>query len=178
MDAVLTLRLPTTDHKPVAVDSFVGWLSQPTNLAIKPILEVSQGRNQWAWLPNEAIARNWQEFSRTGWVTDTPAPPQPTSLQLRMRPGNQPELRWLMADDLGSGHAPLLLIKNGYGLSLTESFCFHFSSSLRKVKQNPPLFTGIPSGEAYIPMYGKATIRSIFLTNLCRTFACASNLRV
>ncbi|MGF7216823.1 hypothetical protein GGR92_002990 [Spirosoma lacussanchae] len=36
----------------------------------------------------------------------------------------------MLADDLGNGQARLLLFKNSYDLSLTDSFCFRFPSSL------------------------------------------------
>lgn len=109
MDAMLGLRLSTNGNQPMPLDSLSGWLGHPTTLDIKPFRAVNEGRNQMVWLPNEAVARAWQEFSRTGWVTDVTPPPTPTKVEL----SGEHKLVWQATTDLESGLRQFNIYRDG-----------------------------------------------------------------
>lgn len=113
MDEMLSLRLPKEARKPVPLDSLIGWLGHPTSFEIKPFAAVPEKRNDWVWLPSESAAHHWQEFVRTGWVTDTSAPPTPQNLSLSPASSTGVILKWEAEIDLESGIKQFTIYRNG-----------------------------------------------------------------
>ncbi|WP_298351061.1 fibronectin type III domain-containing protein [Runella sp.] len=112
-DTILSLRLPDSGNIPMPLDSLKGWLGHPTTYEIRPFNEVETDRNKWVWLPTESVAQNWQEFGRTGWVTDTSAPPAPQNLSLSTGTPNGVMLKWAADIDLESGIKQFNIYRNG-----------------------------------------------------------------
>lgn len=98
---------------PVPLDSLKGWLGHPTSFEIKPFATVTEKRNDWVWLPSESAAHHWQEFVRTGWVTDTSAPPAPQNLSLSPASSTGVMLKWEAEIDLESGIKHFTIYRNG-----------------------------------------------------------------
>ncbi len=85
-DACLAARLPATNGEPLrSLSERDGWLTplpSPENdlTAPVPASQFSGARERSVWLPNEAIATAWVQYSRDTQVTDaTPPPARPIS---------------------------------------------------------------------------------------------------
>jgi hypothetical protein len=113
MDAMLSLRLPASGNQPPPLDSLTGWLGDPTTYDIKPFGAVARSRNQWVWLPSETVARQWQEFTRSGWVTDRTPPAAPARVTLAANPTGGYTVQWNAQTDLESGIRQFNVYRNG-----------------------------------------------------------------
>jgi pimeloyl-ACP methyl ester carboxylesterase len=65
------------------------------------------------WLPNGTMMAKWEEFTKTGWVTDTTPPPAPHHLTVRRRAGEQIVLTWEARADLESGIRSFRIYRDG-----------------------------------------------------------------
>jgi len=89
------------------------WLGDPGNFKITK-LEASQGDPlTMVWLPDEAFAVNWQEYVRTGWVTDTTPPTAPYNLRYEFLGKRSVSIMWEAEADLESGIKQFYLFRNG-----------------------------------------------------------------
>ncbi|SMG40934.1 hypothetical protein [Arenibacter troitsensis] len=102
MDAVLSMRLSNNGNNPIQLDSHGHWLGNLETNEIKTALEVKNELSDWGWLPNEDIAKNWQEFVQTGWVSDSTPPPIPLQLKIERSEGRC-ILSWKSEIDIESG---------------------------------------------------------------------------
>jgi pimeloyl-ACP methyl ester carboxylesterase len=113
-DAVLTLRLPErageADLRPLA--GAEGWLGNPGTLAIASAAEYVGDKLQACWLPNEAVARQWQEYCKTGTVADPTRPPAPTQVRALFKDGVV-TLSWAATADLESGTRRFHIYRDG-----------------------------------------------------------------
>lgn len=100
VDAMLSLRLPAGGNTPREVDGTKGWQGDPDTGEIAQIGE--KPHRNWAWFPDETLARRWQEFVRTGTVLDHTPPPAPFGLRIDVS-NDQPTLTWDARIDLESG---------------------------------------------------------------------------
>lgn len=71
-----------------------------------------QSEGLWGWLPNRAMIEKWEEFVKTGWVTDTTPPPAPHHLTVRRQAGKQIVLTWKARGDLESGIKSFRIYRN------------------------------------------------------------------
>ncbi len=125
MDVVLTMRLPNSGNKPVQLDSNTHWLGNMVTNEVKPALGVKDEHNEWVWLPNESIAKNWQEFVRTGWVTDSTPPPTPFDLEIN-KLGKSLSLCWKVDIDLESGLKRFNVYNNDKLIGIVEGQSHNF----------------------------------------------------
>jgi hypothetical protein len=65
------------------------------------------------WLPNGAMMAKWQEFTTTGWVTDTTPPPMPHHLTARRAAGEGTVLTWQTQADLEGGIKSFHICRDG-----------------------------------------------------------------
>ncbi len=110
LDAIIALRLGVSGLN--AVDTNQGWLGNTTTLEVSSVSAYSGDKLKAAWLPNERVARAWQEFGRTGTVKDTTPPSAPTALSAT-RTGNSVRLTWSARADLESGIKSFKIYRNG-----------------------------------------------------------------
>jgi len=101
MDAMLSLRLPDEGYRPKPIDATRGWQGDPKTADILPV--AGTPKRGWAWFPDESLARQWQEFVRTGTVSDSTPPPAPTSAQIKPDAAGKMILTWDARIDLESG---------------------------------------------------------------------------
>ncbi len=104
-DACLDLRLPTdpgSKLRPISFDK--AWSSPILGKSIRPLAE-QENTLEVNWLPNSKIAQAWQEYVRSGAVTDTTPPPAPHQVQLRLTDDASLQLDWQCRADLESGLA-------------------------------------------------------------------------
>lgn len=112
-DACLRLRLPAADAvsqdlKPIDLQQ--GWLGNWQDGTILPRAEFPDTASaaelaEWSWLPDRAFALAWQEFIRTGAVSDATPPPAPSSARMETLSTGQVRISWEPLVDFESGIA-------------------------------------------------------------------------
>ena len=105
-DAVLARRLPPVPAKPGPValkpmDPAAGWLGNPETFAVAPVGRYTGDPAKASWLPDESVAKKWQEYCKTGEVKDPTPPPAPTAVKAVAADGVR--LTWSAVADLESG---------------------------------------------------------------------------
>lgn len=112
-DAVLALRLPEqaggVDLRPLAA---AGWLGDPETFAVAAVADYAGDKAKACWLPNEAIARKWQEYCKTGTVADSTRPPAPTQVRAILKDGVV-TVSWSAVADLESGTKRFHIYRDG-----------------------------------------------------------------
>jgi pimeloyl-ACP methyl ester carboxylesterase len=114
LDACLAQRLGTPGTGLMAsIDMAPAWFGNIETFEICPAGEYRGELDRVAWLPNERIARFWQEFVRTGWVTDRTPPPAPTGLKAAVAGPGRVALQWQAEADPESGIKTFRLYRDG-----------------------------------------------------------------
>lgn len=114
-DACLAMRLPEKGAsrqqlKPVNWEQ--AWLAEPLSHTAVPAGEYHQDRNKAVWLPDQHVARAWEEYVQTGSVSDTTPPPAPTNVTVKQQTG-QRVISWSAIADFESGIAHFLILRQG-----------------------------------------------------------------
>lgn len=109
LDACLSARLPDVAGEPQrAMPTEGAWLASPTAFEAVPAERFADDPLKAAWLPNEAIARDWMAYVKDAAVTDVTPPPAPTNLRI-----DGAELSWDAEADLESGLAGFIVERDG-----------------------------------------------------------------
>lgn len=114
LDACLSARLPEKLGEPLkTIDPASGWVAtlkpgDPMIDAPVPAGSFQGELSQSIWLPNDAIASAWVDYTRDSKVLDSSPPPAPTNLKVS---GN--ELTWTCEADLESGLAGFVIFRDG-----------------------------------------------------------------
>lgn len=112
-DAVLAQRLPAagqTALKPM--NDGLAWLGNPDTLAISSAAQYAGDKTKACWLPDETTARRWQEFGKTGSVTDL-TPPAPVAGLLAKKTTEGVSLSWSAVADLDTGIKHFAIYRDG-----------------------------------------------------------------
>lgn len=119
-DACLAARLPDPQSPGNALQPMP---PQPVWLA-KQLSETAVPRDKYAddptsavWLPNEAVARAWMEYVKTGCVSDSTAPPPATALKAVRQANHGVELTWDATADFESGIRAFIVQRDGKDLA-------------------------------------------------------------
>lgn len=119
-DACLKLRLPAadaTDAKLRIVDSMAGSIGALTGATFEPAVSFNGEPEQGGWLPNEAVAKAWAEYVKTGATPDDTPPKAPTEVTAAKNREGQIELTWNAAADLESGLGGFVILRDGKELA-------------------------------------------------------------
>jgi pimeloyl-ACP methyl ester carboxylesterase len=117
-DACLTARLPEKPGDPLKPfpdnQSWLVALPRPDAAVGSPVpaQKFHAIDKRSVWLPGEAVASAWEQYSKDTNVADLTPPPAPTNLQVK---GN--ELTWDAAADLESGLAKFIIERDGKPLA-------------------------------------------------------------
>jgi len=106
IDACLAQRLGTAN-------AAATWLGHTETFSVGPADQYDGDRAKAAWLPNEHIASLWQEFVKTGWITDETPPPAPSFIEGSQNDAGDITLRWQVEADLESGIKTFRIYRNG-----------------------------------------------------------------
>src|SRR5882724_4513692 len=85
IDACLAMRLPEKGSKDQALkpmDTSHAWLAPLFGDEAVPAAEFKGNAAEAVWLPNEAVAKAWMEYVKTGAVSDTTPPPAPFDVRV------------------------------------------------------------------------------------------------
>ncbi|MBL8177665.1 MAG: hypothetical protein JNK48_23510 [Bryobacterales bacterium] len=90
------------------------------------------------WLPDERVAKAWEEYIKTGAVSDTTPPPAPSIVTATRAASGAIELSWRAAADMESGIRCFLILRDGvriaqvpeepkgrFGRPLFQSMSYH-----------------------------------------------------
>ena len=114
LDACFRLRLPEGDQAQLRkVDLRGSWLGDPEGFQITALEGYTGDPLEMVWLPDDQFARQWQEYVRTGWVTDTTPPEAPCHLSYEVLGARTIRIVWEARADLESGIKQFYLYRNG-----------------------------------------------------------------
>ena len=113
LDTCLSLRLPKANGEPLKpMPTNTAWLAPITGDTAQPATKADGDANKLGWLPNESVARLWEQYVKDSAVADTTPPPAPTNVRVE---GNR--LTWQAEADLESGLAGFLIKRDGKPLA-------------------------------------------------------------
>ncbi len=113
LDACLSLRLPKSNGEPLRkMPTDTAWLAPITGDTAQPAAKADGDAKKLGWLPNESVARLWEQYVKDSAVADTTPPPAPTNVRVE---GNR--LTWQAEADLESGLASFLIERDGQPLA-------------------------------------------------------------
>lgn len=158
-DACLEQRLPDRLGKPLkAVKLEKGWLAPVLGTEAQPAAKFSGKAEESVWLPNEAVARAWSQYVKTGATEDTTPPPAPTHVKAARVTGGV-EITWDADVDFESGLQGFVLQRNGrevarlpqapsgrFGRPLFQKMSYHDTPE-RPLPEFRYLDTGAPADE-------------------------------
>jgi hypothetical protein len=116
-DACLQMRLTEWSKILRPVDLSSAWVATPFGDTAMPAAEFKGDPNKAAWLPNEATAKIWMEYVRTGTVSDAGAPPAPVNVRAHADANHANEITWEAEADIVSGLGGFIVVRDGRGIA-------------------------------------------------------------
>jgi len=145
LDACMAMRLPdkgSASQKLKPVDMSTAWLASPDDKEARPAADFKGDPKEAVWLPNEAVAKAWMEYVRTGAVGDTTPPAAPTDVRAVAKGADGTEITWSAEADFESGITQFIVLRDGtevgkvpekpfgkYGRPLFQSMTYHDTPS-------------------------------------------------
>lgn len=140
-DECLALRLPEQGSATQTlrrIDKSQAWLAPLLGDRAVAAKDFEGMLGQSVWLPNERVAKVWEEYVKTGALSDTTPPPAPTHVTLTVKPNEPLELTWDCAADFESGLTAFVIQRDGkeigqvpekplgkFGRPLFQSMSYH-----------------------------------------------------
>jgi hypothetical protein len=120
LDACIAARLPDKDGKDQTLkpmDTSHAWLAPILGDQAQHASEYKGDPSDAVWLPNEAVAKAWMEYVKTGAVGDTTPPPAP--FDVRTSPGvdESTQITWNAQADFESGISQFIILRDGQELA-------------------------------------------------------------
>jgi pimeloyl-ACP methyl ester carboxylesterase len=110
LDAILSLRLMPSGHlRPV--DLAQGWLGNLEGFEVAASSQYQGNPQQAVWLPNQAIAAQWQTYVKTGQVLPTRPPAAPINVRVTDQ-GATKLVTWSFKPDLENGLPQFRIYRN------------------------------------------------------------------
>jgi len=116
LDACMALRLPDKNSndqtlKPINMDE--AWFGSLKDSVAVPAKEFTGDPVDAVWLPNQKVARYWEEYIKTGEVSDDTPPPSPTNVQVSDQGDLGTKITWNAEADFESGIRSFVILRNG-----------------------------------------------------------------
>lgn len=114
------MRLPdkgSKDQTLKPVDMSKAWLAPVLGDTAQPAAEFKGNAKEAVWLPNEAVAKAWMEYVKTGAVGDTTPPPAPTNVRVSSKGDRGVEITWSAEADFESGIRGFVVLRDGQELA-------------------------------------------------------------
>jgi pimeloyl-ACP methyl ester carboxylesterase len=176
LDACLAARLPdkgSKDQKLKPMDTSHAWLAPLFGDEAKPVADYTGNPAEAVWLPNEAVAKAWMEYVRTGATSDTTPPPAPFDARVSAKGDKGNEITWDAEADFESGIRQFIVLRDGqelgrvpenpvgkFGRPLFQSMTYHDTPS-RPLPEMRYLDTSTTPGEKHA--YSVITVNSVGL---------------
>jgi hypothetical protein len=145
LDACLAARLSdkrSKDQTLRPMDTSKAWLAPLFGDQAVPAAEFQGNRNEAVWLPNEAVAKAWMEYVKTGATSDTTPPPAPFDVRVSAKGEQGTEIVWSAEADFESGIGGFIVLRDGqelakvpekpvgkFGRALFQSMTYHDTPS-------------------------------------------------
>ncbi|MFZ4766115.1 MAG: hypothetical protein ACOYMN_14285 [Roseimicrobium sp.] len=117
IDACLALRLPVKGSDVSALQPLkkqAGFIASHAKGGAFPEALLSITKPEESWLPNEKFVGAWEEYMKTGAVSDTTPPPAPTRVQVRLIENTRDnEITWDAEADIESGIQQFIVERDG-----------------------------------------------------------------
>lgn len=136
-DACLAARLPEKGEKLKPIDAKTGWLAPVLGDTAVSADQFVGKVEEAVWLPNEAVAKAWEQYVKTGATEDTTPPPSPTNVKTTQT-ADGVEVTWDAEADFESGIRGFAIVKDGkevgqlpakpvgrYGRPLFQTMSYH-----------------------------------------------------
>jgi hypothetical protein len=175
-DACLAMRLPdkgSEDQTLKPVDQSHAWLATPLGDQAVPAASYQGNPNEAVWLPNEAVAKAWMEYVKTGAVSDTTPPPAPHDVIVTPKGDQGTLIEWSADADFESGIRCFVVLRDGselaqvpqtpmgkFGRPLFQSMTYHDTPS-QPMPQMRYLDTSAKAGEKHA--YAVVAVNSVEL---------------
>jgi len=114
--ACLAERLPavgSASQKLTRMDEKQVWLAPLEGNKAVPAAEFKGDAKDAVWLPNEVVAKKWEEYVQMGATTDKTAPPAPTNMKTIPSDNGPLTITWSAAADLESGLSQFVILRDG-----------------------------------------------------------------
>ncbi len=174
LDACLASRLPDKgSQKLKPMDTSQAWLAPFLGDEAKPAAEFKGNPAEAVWLPNEAVAKAWMEYVKTGATSDSTPPPAPSHVQVSPMGDQGTEISWIAEADFESGIGGFIVMRDGqelakvpekpvgkFGRPLFQSMTYHDTPS-QPLPQMRYVDATSKSGEKHI--YSVIAVNSVGL---------------
>jgi len=120
LDACLAMRLPdkgSKDQTLKPMDISKAWLAPFLGDEAKPAAEFKGNPEEAVWLPNEAVAKAWIEYVKTGATSDTTPPSAPFNVMASPKGDQGTEIIWSAEADFESGIRGFIVLRDGQELA-------------------------------------------------------------
>jgi len=120
LDACMAMRLPDKGGKDQTlkpVDMSNAWLAPLAGNEAVPATEFKGDTAESVWLPNEAVARAWMDYVKTGAVDDATPPPAPSTIRVTDKGDQGTEIVWDAEADFESGIRNFIVLRDGQELA-------------------------------------------------------------
>jgi pimeloyl-ACP methyl ester carboxylesterase len=120
IDACLAMRLQdkgSKDQTLKPVDTSKAWLAPLVGDEAQPAAQFKGDPKDAVWLPNEAVAKAWMEYVKTGAVGDTTPPPAPFDVRVSAKGDRGAEITWNAEADFESGIRQFIILRDGRELA-------------------------------------------------------------
>ena len=120
LDACMALRLPDKNShnqtlKPINMNE--AWFGSLKDGKAVPAKEFTGDPTDAVWLPNQKVARYWEEYIKTGEVSDDTPPSSPTNVRLTDQGDLGTKITWDAEADFESGIRCFVILRNGKELA-------------------------------------------------------------
>jgi len=116
-DACLAMRLPAHNGQPLKpVNLKTGWLADMNGDTAQPAAKFVHDPNTAGWLPNERVAKAWEQYVKYGATDDLTPPPAPTNVKAAAK-ADGVELTWDAEIDFESGLKAFIIQRDGKELT-------------------------------------------------------------
>src|SRR5437867_316682 len=115
LDACLAARLPdkgSKDQTLKPIDTSKAWLAPLFGDEAVPAAEFKGNANEAVWLPNEAVAKAWMEYVKTGATSDTTPPLPPFNVKALPKRDQGIEITWEAEADFESGIQQFIVLRD------------------------------------------------------------------
>ena len=112
LNTLIDMRLAKDSNKLLAIDQTNGWLGNIITHEIASVNRYQGNPLEAVWLPNEEVARKWQEYVTIGKVSPTRKPKAPNEVHIRKAGAREVMITWNYTPDLENGLPSFRIYRN------------------------------------------------------------------
>jgi hypothetical protein len=119
-DACLAMRLPdktASDNSLKQIETNKGWFADLLSNFAQPASSYKGVVRESVWLPDERFAKKWEEYVKTGEVSDNTPPEAPYDLKVESKGEKGVEITWKAEADFESGIGGFVILRDGIGIA-------------------------------------------------------------